>query len=63
MRNRSRMASVVAADFAAWSGKRIPIYVDFVIFGNMILLCQGDDPQQSLAVCYELIESIRTSGE
>ncbi|MCH2529567.1 MAG: hypothetical protein MK032_00295 [Dehalococcoidia bacterium] len=63
VRNRSRMASGGAADLAAWSGKRKPNYGDFVIFGNMILLCQGDDPQQSVAVCYELIESIRTSGE
>ena len=48
---------------AAWSGKRKPNYGDFVIFGNMILLCQGDEPQKSVAVCYELIESIRTIGE
>ena len=63
VKNRSRMASGGAADLAAWSGKRKPNYGDFVIFGNMILLCQGDDPHQSVAVCYELIESIRTSGE
>ena len=63
VKNRSRMASGGAADLAAWSGKRKPNYGDFVIFGNMILLCQGDEPQQSVAVCYELIESIRTSGE
>ena len=63
VKNRSRMASGGAADLAAWSGKRKSNYGDFVIFGNMILLCQGDEPQQSVAVCYELIGSIRTSGE
>ena len=63
VKNRSRMASGGAADLAAWSGKRKPNYGDFVIFGNMILLCQGDEPQQSVAICYELIESIRTSDE
>ena len=63
VKNRSRMASGGAADLAAWSGKRKPNYGDFVIFGNMILLCQGDDPQQSIDVCYELIESIKKNGK
>ena len=63
VKNRSRMASGGAADLAAWSGKRKPNYGDFVIFGNMILLCQGDDPQQSIDVCYELIESIKNNGK
>ena len=63
VKNRSRMASGGAADLAAWSGKRKPNYGDFVIFGNMILLCQGDEPEQSVAVCYELIESIRNDGK
>lgn len=63
VKNRIRMASGGAADLAAWSGQRKPNYGDFVIFENMVLLCQGDEPQQSVIICHELIESIRDKGE
>ncbi|MBP38655.1 MAG: hypothetical protein CL726_04990 [Chloroflexi bacterium] len=58
-KDRQRMRSGGTADLAAWSGQRGPNYADFVIFGNMVLLCQGDDPEQSLGTCYELIDAIR----
>jgi hypothetical protein len=57
-KDRQRMRSGGTADLAAWSGKRGPNYGDFVIFGNMVLLCQGDDPEESLVVCHELITSL-----
>ena len=57
-KDRIRLASGGTADLAAWSGSRIPNYADFVIFANMILLCQGDEPGQSLDVCHILISAL-----
>jgi hypothetical protein len=58
-KDRQRMRSGGTADLAAWSGQRGPNYADFVIVGNMILLCQGDVPKESIETCYELIDAIR----
>jgi hypothetical protein len=57
-KDRQRLRSGGTADLAAWSGQRGPNYADFVIFGNMVLLCQGDDPEQSIALCHELIAAL-----
>jgi len=56
--DRTRLSSGGTADLAAWSGQRRPNYADFVIFGNIVLLCQGDDPSQSVQVCHELIAAL-----
>jgi hypothetical protein len=61
VRDRVRMKSGGTADLAAWSGQRRPNYADFVIFGNIVLLCQGDEPRQSVEVCHELIASLSGS--
>ena len=58
LKDRTRLSSGGTADLAAWSGQRRPNYADFVIFGNIVLLCQGDDPPQSIQVCHELIASL-----
>ncbi len=58
VKDRIRLSSGGTADLAAWSGQRVPNYADFVIFANMILLCQGDEPQQSLDLCHELIAAL-----
>ncbi|NQW21065.1 MAG: hypothetical protein HQ477_10170 [Chloroflexi bacterium] len=55
------MRSGGSSDLAAWSGHRSPNYADFVIFGNVILLCQGDEPEQSINTCYELINAVSGS--
>ena len=60
VKDRIRLSSGGTADLAAWSGQRVPNYADFVIFGNMILLCQGDEPRQSLDLCHELIDTLNT---
>lgn len=57
-KDRQRMRSGGSADLAAWSGQRGPNYADFVVYGNMILLCQGDEPDQSINTCYELINAV-----
>lgn len=57
-KDRQRMRSGGTADLAAWSGQRGPNYADFVVFGNVILLCQGDEPEQSIETCYELITAM-----
>ena len=58
LKDRTRLSSGGTADLAAWSGQRRPNYADFVIFGNIVLLCQGDEPPQSIQVCHELIASL-----
>ena len=58
VRDRVRRASGGTADLAAWSGQRRPNYADFVIFGNMVLMCQGDEPEQSVVLCHELIAAL-----
>ena len=58
LKDRTRLSSGGTADLAAWSGQRRPNYADFVIFGNIVLLCQGDDPPQSVRVCHELIAAL-----
>ena len=58
LKDRTRLSSGGTADLAAWSGQRRPNYADFVIFGNIVLLCQGDDPSQSVQVCHELIAAL-----
>ena len=61
-KDRQRMRSGGSADLAAWSGQRGPNYADFVVYGNMILLCQGDEPEQSIETCYELINAVVGDG-
>ena len=58
VKDRIRLVSGGTADLAAWSGSRTPNYADFVIFGNMILLCQGDNPDESVDLCHELITAL-----
>jgi hypothetical protein len=58
LKDRTRLSSGGTADLAAWSGQRRTNYADFVIFGNIVLLCQGDDPSQSVQVCHELIAAL-----
>ena len=58
IKDRQRMRSGGTADLAAWSGQRGPNYADFVIYGNVILLCQGDTPPESLETCHELIAAM-----
>jgi hypothetical protein len=57
-KDRQRMVSGGTADLAAWSGKRGPNYADFVIYGNIVLLCQGDEPDDSVKLCHQLITAL-----
>ena len=57
-KHRQRMRSRGSSDLAAWSGQRGPNYSDFVIYGNMVLLCQGDTPADSVETCHELITAM-----
>jgi len=36
-------------------------YGDFVIFGNMVILCEGDDSGQSLERCELLLDALDES--
>ena len=62
-KNRQRMRSGGSSDLAAWSGQRGPNYGDFVIYGNVVLLCQGDTPIQSVETCHELIAAMNPDSE
>jgi len=61
VKDRIRLVSGGSADLAAWSGSRTPNYADFVIYANMVLLCQGDEPDESLTLCHELIELLNAT--
>ena len=39
-------------------GSRRSNYADYVIFGNIIMLCQGDEPAQSTAICNFVIKAL-----
>ena len=36
-----------------------PKYFDYVVVGNMVILCQGKDSSTSIQACIDLIESVR----
>jgi hypothetical protein len=36
-----------------------PKYFDYIVVGNMVLLCQGEDSSTSIQACVDLIESVR----
>ena len=36
-----------------------PKYGDYVVVGNMVLLCQGDDSKMSLQHCATLVQGIQ----
>ena len=41
-----------------------PIYGDFAVFGNVVMLCEGGDSAQALQRCRGLVEALReTTGE
>ncbi len=39
-----------------------PKYGDFVIFGNVVMLCEGMDSEQSLGKCASLARALEASG-
>ncbi len=43
---------------AGGTGGLAPSYMDYAIYGNVVLLCEGVDSAQSLEVCAGLVEAI-----
>lgn len=39
-----------------------PVYGDFVIFGNVVMLCEGMDSAQSLERCESLVRALREAS-
>ena len=37
-------------------------YGDFAIFGNMVILCEGEDSSQSLERCEALLDALHESA-
>ena len=58
-KDRQRMRSGGSADLAAWSGSVQTKYGDYVIFGNMVLLCEGTESDEALARCSALIDALQ----
>ncbi|MCH8223534.1 MAG: hypothetical protein IH868_09015, partial [Chloroflexi bacterium] len=51
LKDRKKLASGGTADLAAWSGKLQTKYGDFVVLGNMVLLCEGTNSEEALERC------------
>ena len=50
------------ADLAAWSGKVGPKYGDYVVVGNMVLLCEGTDSATAMDRCNALLANVVGDG-
>ena len=58
LNDRKKLASGGTADLAAWSGKIGTKYGDYVVLGNMVLLCEGTDSATALEHCEALLANV-----
>ena len=58
LNDRKRLSSGGSADLAAWSGSVQTKYGDYVIVGNMVLLCEGTDSDAALSRCSAFVDAI-----
>lgn len=63
LNDRKKLASGGTADLAAWSGKIGTKYGDYVILGNLVLLCEGKDSVEALARCDALLQNVVVGGD
>lgn len=56
LKDRKRLSSGGTADLAAWSGSLQTKYGDFVVVGNMALLCEGTNSAEALERCEPLVD-------
>jgi len=56
VKDRKKLASGGSDDLAAWSGTVKPKYADFAVFGNMVILCEGLNPEEAMAFCASFID-------
>ncbi|MBM3957442.1 MAG: hypothetical protein FJ313_05255 [Gemmatimonadetes bacterium] len=63
LRDRKRLASGGSDDLAAWSGSVKPKYGDYAVFANMVILCEGINPQQAMEICASLVAGLQAQAE
>ena len=54
--HRKRLSSAGTADLAARSGTLQTKYGDFVVVGNMVMLCEGANSEEALERCEPLVD-------
>jgi len=59
VKDRWRAGNVTAGVTGGVTAGPGPIYGDFAIFGNVVLLCEGADSGQALERCRGLVEALR----
>ena len=62
LKDRKKLFSGGAADLSAWSGKVQTKYGDFVVLGNMVLLCEGANSEEALERCDALLQNVAPDG-
>ena len=58
LKQRVMLAELGVASFHAGSGKVIPKYYNYVIYGNMILLCPGWNDEDAMERCSKTIHKL-----
>ena len=61
LKHRVMLAELGVASFHAGSGKVIPKYYNYVIYGNMILLCPGWNDEDAMQRCSNVINDLTSS--
>ena len=61
LKHRVMLAELGVASFHAGSGKVIPKYYNYVIYGNMILLCPGYNDEDAMDRCSQVIHKLEES--
>ena len=61
LKHRVMLAELGVASFHAGSGKVIPKYYNYVIYGNMILLCPGYNDEDAMDRCLQVIHKLEES--
>ena len=62
LNDRKKLASGGTADLAAWSGTLQTKYGEYVVLGNMVLLCEGTNSEEALLRCNALLANVVGGG-
>lgn len=61
-KDRWRSGNVTAGSTGGVTAGPGPIYGDFAVFGNVVMLCEGGDLAQALERCSGLVEALRKAA-
>ena len=62
VKDRWRAGNVTAGATGGVTAGPGPVYADFAIFGNIVILCEGADSGQALDRCRGLVEALREAA-